>query len=139
MHAEWPERGIKYRIECLNFSCDTLPISLVMICDENQSVLGHIRIEPIASKTKCGYIRSVIIDPKLRMQGLGKIMMKYAEQYCREFLQLHTIYLTSIDREEFYKKLNYEICTQSCIYGVGNCPPPSPRQQYKTYMKKSLK
>lgn len=120
----------------LEASCDNLPTSLVLTRDYNQTVLAHIKISAIQSKMRCCFVESVVVDRKLRGQGLGKLIMRYAEDYCREFLLLDTIYLSTVDQVGFYEKLNYEVCAPVSMFGPRNCTLPNLSK--KTYMKKSL-
>lgn len=112
---------------------------MVLTRDHNQTVLAHLKISAIQTNMRCCFIESVVVDRKLRGQGLGKLIMKYAEDYCREFLLLDTIYLSTIDQLGFYQKLNYTICPPVNMFGPRNCTLPCLSNLRKTYMKKSLR
>lgn len=137
INSEWPRSEVA-RMRSLEASCDNLPTSLVLTRDYNQTVLAHLKISAIHSKMRCCFIESVVVDRKLRGQGLGKLIMKYAEDYCREYLLLDTIYLSTIDQVKFYEKLNYEVCAPISMFGPRNCTLPNLSNMRKTYMKKSL-
>lgn len=138
INAEWPRSEVA-RIRSLEASCDNLPTSLVLTRDHNQTVLAHLKISTMQSYVRCCFIESVVVDKKFRGQGLGKLIMKYAEDYCREFLLLETIYLSTIDQVGFYQKLNYTICPPISMFGPRNCTLPCLSNLRKTYMKKSLR
>lgn len=137
INSEWPRSEVA-RMRSLEASCDNLPTSLVLTRDYNQTVLAHLKISAIHSKMRCCFVESVVVDRKLRGQGLGKLIMKYAEDYCREYLLLDTIYLSTIDQVKFYEKLNYEVCAPISMFGPRNCTLPNLSNMRKTYMKKSL-
>lgn len=84
------------------------------------------------------FIESVVVDRKFRGQGLGRIIMTYAEDYCRNFLLIATIYLSTVDQVGFYQKLDYEICGPVGVFGARNSGFPNFSNQRKTYMKKEL-
>lgn len=138
INSEWPRSEVA-RMRSLEASCDNLPTSLVLTRDFNQSVLAHLKISAIHSKPHCCFIESVVVDKKFRGQGLGKIIMQYAEDYCREYLLIDTIYLSTIDQVGFYEKLNYEKCSPVSQFGPRNCSFPSLGNLRKTYMKKELR
>lgn len=138
INSEWPRSEVA-RMRSLEASCDELPTSLVLTRDHNQTVLAHLKISAIQTTMRCCFIESVVVDRKLRGQGLGKLIMKYAEDYCREFLLLDTIYLSTIDQVGFYQKLNYTICPPVSMFGPRNCTLPCLSNLRKTYMKKSLR
>lgn len=63
--------------------------------------------------------------------------MNEAEKYCKYTLQLCEIYLSTTDKEDFYKKLGYEPCDPVSIFG-GPCNAPFRPVTKKKYMKKNL-
>lgn len=138
INSEWPRSEVA-RMRSLEASCDNLPTSLVLTRDHNQTVLAHVKISAIQSNQRCCFVESVVVDRKFRGQGLGKLIMKYTEDYCREFLLLDTIYLSTIDQVGFYQKLNYTTCPPVSMFGPRNCTLPCLSNLRKTYMKKSLR
>lgn len=122
----------------LEASCDNLPTSLVLTRDHNQTVLAHLKISAIHTRMRSCFIESVVVDRKFRGQGLGRIIMMYAEDYCRDFLLIGTIYLSTVDQVGFYQKLNYEICGPVSLFGPRNSGLPNFGGERKTYMKKEL-
>lgn len=73
----------------------------------------------------------------LRGQGIGSYLMSEAEKYCKYSLKLDEIYLSTTDKEAFYKKLGYEPCEPVSIFG-GPCKGPFNPVTKKKYMKKIL-
>lgn len=137
INSEWPRSEVA-RMRSLEASSDNLPTSLVLTRDFNQTVLAHLKLSAIHSKMHSCFVESVVVDRKYRGQGLGRIIMKYAEDYCRDFLLINTIYLSTIDQVGFYQKLNYEICEPVSMFGPRNCGLPNLSNLRKTYMKKEL-
>lgn len=105
----------------------------------NQTVLAHLKLSPIPGRANTCFIESVVVDKYYRGQGLGKLIMKYAEDYCADFLMLNCIYLSTIDSAGFYEKLLYEKCQPISMYGPRNCHLPSLTNSRKTYMKKRIR
>lgn len=137
INSEWPRSEVA-RMRSLEASADSLPTSLVLTRDFNQSVMAHLKISAIQSRQQACFIESVVVDRKYRGQGLGKLIMKYAEDYCRDFLLITTVYLSTIDQIGFYEKLDYEICEPINMYGSRNCGLATLNNLRKTYMKKVL-
>ncbi|XP_025423109.1 N-acetyltransferase 6 isoform X2 [Sipha flava] len=131
-------------LHSLEASCDTLPTSLVLVKNENTSkvVLGHSKITPIPSMLDSCFIESVVIVKDQRGRGLGKYIMYKTEEYIKT-LGLSTVYLSTIDKKEFYSKLGYVECQPVSIYGnfsssINKITAPMIKPSRKTYMKKQL-
>ncbi|XP_018579352.1 N-acetyltransferase 6 [Anoplophora glabripennis] len=164
INDEW-KRSDTARMHSLQASCDRLPTSLVLL--ENKTVVGHLKLTSIPSIRKACFLESVVIDRKLRGKGYGTVLMRKAEEYCKDFLSLDTIYLSTKGQEPFYSKLGYTECLPISIYGsyipnstaprqktetdkssvVQNAPPPPPlpvtktttaNNSTKTFMKKQI-
>lgn len=136
INSEWPRSEVA-RMRSLEASCDNLPTSLVLTRDYNQTVLAHLKISPFQANS-C-FIESVVVDKSFRGQGLGKLIMKYAEEYCADYLLLNSIYLSTVDQIGFYEKLSYIICPPINLYGPKNCQLPMLSNLRKTFMKKMLR
>lgn len=159
LNKEW-KRSETARLHSLQNSSDKLPTSLILL--QNKKLIGHLKLSVIPSIRNACFVESVIIDPNLRGKGYGKILMKEAEDYIKNFLSLDTIYLSTKGQEKFYEKLGYNKCLPISIYGnyvskdilkpkpelkehiFNNVPsaPPLPLlrnlEVTKTYMKKEL-
>ncbi|XP_037026978.1 N-alpha-acetyltransferase 80 isoform X2 [Bradysia coprophila] len=138
INSEWPRSEVA-RMRSLEASCDNLPTSLVLTSDFNQTVLAHLKLSPIPGRRNTCFIESVVVDKYYRGRGLGKLIMKYAEDYCADYLMLDCIYLSTIDSAGFYEKLLYEKCPPISMYGPRNCQLPSLSNSRKTYMKKMVR
>lgn len=99
----------------LERSSDHLPTNLVLIQDKK--LIGHIKLSPIPTVKDCCFAESVVIEKELRGRGFGSFLMKEAEEYCKKNLQLKTIYLSTMEKEQFYKNLGYINCQPISIYG----------------------
>jgi len=149
INQEWP-RSIGARMWSLESSKDSLPTCLVLtnsvpsILSDNKSssdatptVLAHLKLTPIPSIPSACFIESVVVWKALRGQGIGKYFMSEAEKYCKIILKLDEIYLSTTDKEEFYKKVGYEPCPPVSIFG-GPCKGAFNPITKKKYMKKVL-
>lgn len=114
INSEW-KRSNTARLRSLESSCDTLPVSLVLLKDHK--LIGHLKLSPIPSIKDGCFVESVVIDKQLRGQGFGSVLMKQAEEYCRNVLGLSVVYLSTKGQEGFYKKLGYVECQPVSIYG----------------------
>lgn len=166
INSEW-KRSETARLRSLESSCDTLPVSLVLVNDGK--VIGHAKLSAIPSIRDACFIESVVISQCLRGQGFGTYLMRKAEEYCVGELGLKYVYLSTKGQEEFYRKLGYTECEPISIYGgaplsyhfqeklhlsSGDCrsinvpkPPPLPNKinvpdgnctKTKTYMSKCV-
>lgn len=115
INSEW-QRSEVARLRSLECSSDTLPTCLILL--RNTQVIGHCKLSVIPSIPNGCFIESVVIEKELRGQGYGTYLMDKAEEYCREFLNLETIYLSTKGQEIFYMKLGYSICEPVSIYGL---------------------
>ncbi|XP_075153195.1 N-alpha-acetyltransferase 80 isoform X2 [Haematobia irritans] len=137
INSEWP-RSETARMRSLEASCDSLPCCLVLTTEGLSRVIAHCKLSPIPSKRKSCFIESVVVDKSCRGQGFGKLIMKFAEDYCRVVLDLEVLYLSTIDQEGFYQRIGYEFCPPISMYGPRNCEIPSLQTAKKKYMKKVL-
>ena len=137
INSEWPRNTVA-RMRTLEKSNDNLPTCLVLTKDDNQCVLAHLKLSPVPSNGKSCFVETVVVDKKYRGQGFGTILMKYAEDYCREKLHLKIIYLSTKGQELFYEKLGYIICPPISLYGQQTVTELVLSTQYKTYMKKTI-
>ncbi|VVC28046.1 Hypothetical protein CINCED_3A012667 [Cinara cedri] len=145
INSEWP-RSETARLYSLENSCDTLPTSLVLVKNDGnncKTVIGHLKLTPIPSMPDSVFVETVVIKTNQRGLGLGKHLMYKSEEYIKT-LGLKTVYLSTIDKKEFYLKLGYVGCQSISIYGsfssavnklTTNIPPPPSKKQY---MKKKL-
>jgi GNAT superfamily N-acetyltransferase len=150
INQEWP-RSIGARMWSLESSKDSLPTCLVLTTskssnsdnkiniseEDDPTVLAHLKLTPIPSNPAACFIESVVVWKSLRGQGIGKHIMNEAEKYCRFSLKLDEIYLTTTDKEDFYRKLGYESCEPISIFG-GPCNGVFRPLTKKKYMKKVL-
>lgn len=138
INSEWPRSEVA-RMRSLEASCDNLPTSLVLTRDFNQTVLAHLKISAMQSQMRSCFLESVVVEKRCRGNGLGKLIVQYAEDYCKEFLLLDTIYLSTIDQVGFYEKLGYVKCEPVSMFGPRNCSLPNLSNLRKSYMKKDLR
>lgn len=133
INSEWPRSEVA-RMRSLQASCDNLPTSLVLTKDE--TVLAHLKLSAIPSRMNCCFVESVVVDREFRGKGLGKLLMRYAEEYAADFLFCNIVYLSTIDKVGFYEKLCYSVCPPINMYGAAT--GFSLGNQRKVYMKKKL-
>ena len=149
INQEWP-RSVGARMWSLESSKDSLPTCLVLTKsksstsdnkstseDENQTVLAHLKLTPIPSRPFACFIESVVVLKSLRGQGVGSYFMNEAEKYCKFNLKHEVVFLSTSDKQDFYKKLGYEVCEPISIFG-GPCGGVFKPLTKKTYMKKVL-
>lgn len=137
------KRSIGARLNSLESSKDELPTCLVLTkvsksdnLDE-PTVLAHLKLTPIPSFPNACFIESVVVWKSLRGQGIGSMLMNEAEKYCKFVLKLEEIYLSTTDKEEFYKKLGYSSCPPVSIFG-GPCNGSFNPVTKKKYLRKRL-
>ncbi|RZC37519.1 Acetyltransf 1 domain containing protein [Asbolus verrucosus] len=114
INDEW-KRSETARMHSLESSSDNLPTNLILL--RNETVIGHLKLSPIPSIKDACFVESVVIERELRGKGFGTLLMTKAEDYCKNCLQLKTIYLSTKGQEGFYNKLGYTECQPISIYG----------------------
>lgn len=137
INAEWPRSEVA-RMRSLKASSDHLPTSLVLTRDFKETVLAHVKLSPIPSRPTACFIESMVVRKVLRGQGLGKLLMRYAEAYASDYLRCDEIYLSTIDQVGFYGKQGYEVCQPVNMYGLSMGYVPQSIDVKKIYMKKTL-
>lgn len=115
VNEEWP-RSETARMLSLSTSCDKLPTCLILVTGDKQ-VIGHCKLTPIPSIPSSCFVESVVISKSIRGKGLGTFLMRASEEYCKKFLSLGTIHLSTKGQEKFYEKLGYTVCEPVSIYG----------------------
>ncbi|KRX20038.1 Indoleamine 2,3-dioxygenase 1 [Trichinella nelsoni] len=108
LNAEWP-RSSHSRSHSLAKSNDHLPVSLVLVRTSDQRLLGHARLCRIPDRPEWCLLESVVIEKSERGRGLGRHLVKECERFAQKVGFL-TIYLTTVDRESFYKHCGYTVC-----------------------------
>lgn len=114
INDEW-KRSETARLRSLESSCDTLPVSLVLV--KEGKVIGHAKLSAIPSIHDACFVESVVISKSLRGQGFGTYLMQKVEDYSSKVLETKCIYLSTKGQEEFYRKLGYCECEPVSIYG----------------------
>uniref|UniRef100_A0A336KLP8 CSON012669 protein n=1 Tax=Culicoides sonorensis TaxID=179676 RepID=A0A336KLP8_CULSO len=135
INAQWP-RSLMARLVTLQASNDNLPCNLIVTKMKNKVVVAHAKITPIPSDRTSCFIESVVVAKCLRGQGIGTLLMQNTETYCKNQLDIKTVYLSTIDQVKFYSRLGYEICEPINIFGNRSFVRNSTSR--KTYMKKLL-
>uniref|UniRef100_T1JB23 N-acetyltransferase domain-containing protein n=1 Tax=Strigamia maritima TaxID=126957 RepID=T1JB23_STRMM len=108
-----------FRFHSLEKSCDKLPCSLVLIDHTGpglDEIIGHSRITPIHGHKQACLLESVLVEKEKRGKGFGKLIMKETEEFAKK-LGINTVYLSTKDKQEFYKRIGYEFCEPLCVYG----------------------
>ncbi|KRX93474.1 N-acetyltransferase 6 [Trichinella pseudospiralis] len=116
LNAEWP-RSSHSRIHSLAKSNDHLPVSLVLVRISDQRLLGHARLCRIPDRPEWCLLESVVIEKSERGRGLGRHLVKECERFAQKVGFL-TIYLTTVDRESFYKHCGYTVCDPVITVGA---------------------
>jgi len=101
LNDEWPQSKT-IRLRRLERSSDDLPISFVLINDENQ-LIGYCYVDRLVDEPTSVILESVCIQRNLRGHGHGKILMKLLETKLQGF---DWIYLTTIDKRQLFNGNN---------------------------------
>ncbi|KAL6065384.1 N-acetyltransferase 6 [Balamuthia mandrillaris] len=110
LNGHW-KQGEEVRLAGLRKSCDTFPLHLLLV-DAEENVLAHSKLSHVDSHNGQGeaaLIESVIVDPTLRGKGLGRIIMEATEKAAIE-RHCFTLYLSTADKQEFYRHLGFTEC-----------------------------
>ena len=113
LQDEWP-RAEELRKRAISRSCNGLPTSFSLVRkSEPHDAHGYCQISPVPGLEDCCFLESVVIQRDLRGTGLGRILVKFVEDYvgANEFACKSRIVLTAKpDQAGFYKRLNYTSC-----------------------------
>ena len=109
LNEEWP-RSLTSRLHSIQKSCNSLPISLILIDSENR-LLGHIRVKKEFANTDSAFIESLVIEKSQRGKGLGKLLMNQTEVMVKQ-MGFKKITLTTTDQMGFYTRIGFQF-TQS--------------------------
>ncbi|CAK9300911.1 unnamed protein product [Gordionus sp. m RMFG-2023] len=120
LNSQW-KRSLRARVMSLEKSLNatTLPCSLIMITNSENcpKVIGHVRLCSVVGISDSCLIESLVIHLSYRNKGFGKLLMQKAEDYAK-YLCYKSIYLTTIDKNEFYTKLGYSFCQPIASFGI---------------------
>jgi len=113
LNSQWPVSE-KERLDSLKSSCDYMPCCLVMTVDLMSHVIAHCKIIPMLFNSDACFLQNFIVDKAYRGKGVGTILMKFVENYCRVVLDLEEIYLDTADQCGFYERLGFTKCEPLC-------------------------
>ncbi|XP_060068421.1 N-alpha-acetyltransferase 80-like [Ylistrum balloti] len=118
LNEEWP-RSKAARLHSLQKSNEKFPICLVLVSKEDgkEQLLGHSKLSIVYGKENCCLIESVCVRKNLRGKGYGRAMMEESEKYAKG-RGYCTMYLTTHDKQNFYKHLNYTFCDPVISFGA---------------------
>lgn len=92
------------------------PFDFMYVYEENNSVLGILgfRIrENIEEVSRFGEVSVIVVNTETRGQGIGRSLMKYAEELSKKHECLGTWLVSGFGREKeahkFYQQLGYEV------------------------------
>jgi amino-acid N-acetyltransferase len=80
-----------------------------LVCRDGRDVVAAVGLEVFG---KVALLRSLVVDPQLRRQGLGMHLTKAAEALARR-TGVETIYLLTTTAEEFFRARGYRIVARS--------------------------
>lgn len=90
-------------------------VDTLYVYEKDKEVVGLLgfRIrENIGENSRFGEISLIVVDPAFRKHGIGKHLMKYAEELAEKNNCIGTWLVSGFEREEqahiFYKRLGYE-------------------------------
>lgn len=66
-----------------------LPVSLLLVTQDKERVVGFVRIFKVTGKSDAGLIESLVISPDMRRRGLGRLLMEAAEEHVRRYMHIY--------------------------------------------------
>ncbi|CAG7687298.1 unnamed protein product [Allacma fusca] len=119
LNEQWP-RSKSARLRSLEQSkSDSFPTSLLLVqksANNEATVIGHSKILPVPYRMDSCFVESVVISPRLRGQGLGRLIMDGTEEFVKK-KGIKTVHLTTHDQQGFYSKLGYVNSEPVVVYG----------------------
>lgn len=118
LNEEW-RRSKAARLHSLQKSSERFPICLLLLKNESgkEQLIGHSKLSIVHGKEKSCLIESVCVRKCLRGKGYGRGIMDKSEQFAvnRGYTAM---YLTTHDKQEFYKHLGYTFCGPVISFGA---------------------
>ncbi|KAK3599154.1 hypothetical protein CHS0354_040988 [Potamilus streckersoni] len=110
LNEEW-KRSLSARLHSLQKSCDTFPVSLILVevNGSKKEVVGHSRVSIVHGREKSCLVESVVVKKNKRGMGYGRKVMTETEEFVKR-KGYEWMYLTTHDKQDFYKHLGYEFC-----------------------------
>jgi N-acetylglutamate synthase-like GNAT family acetyltransferase len=112
---EWP-RGLSARVTSLKASNDDFPVNIILI-SKDEDVVAHCRLSKVSDDPSGILIETVVVKKALRGHGLGKRIMTEAESFVKGH-DFSTLYLSTHDKQEFYKHIGFEECSPVSSLGA---------------------
>lgn len=118
LNEEW-KRSKSARLHSLEKSCDSFPTCLILLGNINgvNTVVAHCRLSKVQGKPDSIFVESVVVRKDLRGKGYGKKIMLQTEQFAKR-KGITTLYLSTHDKQDFYKHLGYKFCEPIVSFGV---------------------
>lgn len=118
LNEEW-KRSKSARLHSLEKSCDSFPTCLILLgnIDGVNTVVAHCRLSKVQGKPDSIFVESVVVRKDLRGKGYGKKIMLQTEQFVKR-KGITTLYLSTHDKQDFYKHLGYTFCEPIVSFGV---------------------
>nr|XP_022333753.1 N-acetyltransferase 6-like isoform X2 [Crassostrea virginica]XP_022333755.1 N-acetyltransferase 6-like isoform X2 [Crassostrea virginica] len=118
LNEEW-KRSKSARLHSLEKSSDTFPTCLILVGNTNgaKTVIAHSRLSKVHGKTGSCLVESVVVRKELRGKGYGKKIMLETEEFAKR-KGMTTLYLSTHDKQDFYKHLGFTFCDPIVSFGV---------------------
>ena len=84
---------------------------LIFLCFLGTHLVGTVGL-------KREFLRSLFVDPKYQKQGIGKVLVEYAEEQAQENAISQTMLHSSLTAKDFYIALGYE-CSEFQMHDEG--------------------
>ncbi|CAH1792518.1 unnamed protein product [Owenia fusiformis] len=147
LNEEWP-RSVAAREHSLEKSMPNgnppypgLPCAMVLVAgtepDKEAAILGHSRLMPVHGEENSCLIESVVVKKSHRGKGLGKKLMSCSGKQALN-LGITTMYLVTMDKQDFYKHIGYSICEPVRLSSFMSCNRESKRPGYDEFLKQYL-
>jgi GNAT superfamily N-acetyltransferase len=118
-------------LERLDFVTNS-PVDWLFVCETDAGLVGALSFrlrEQIERPGRYGEIYAVVVDAQARRQGIGRVMMDYAEAFARQHNCTGTWLVSGFRRADeahiFYADLGYEITGYRFVKDLAS-PPKSP-------------
>ncbi|KAL3874848.1 hypothetical protein ACJMK2_037810 [Sinanodonta woodiana] len=117
LNEEW-KRSLSARLYSLQKSCDAFPVSLILVevNGSKKEVVGHSRVSVVQGREKSCLVESVVVKKNKRGMGYGRKVMKETEEFVKR-KGYEWMYLTTHDKQDFYKHLGYDFCDPVIFHG----------------------
>uniref|UniRef100_A0A0N5ADE7 N-acetyltransferase domain-containing protein n=1 Tax=Syphacia muris TaxID=451379 RepID=A0A0N5ADE7_9BILA len=121
LNQEWPRSHAARENSFTKCTSEVPPLSFILLESGTDFLVGHARLCRLLNESSGCWIESVIVDPRFRNKGIGRVLMEQTEKAAKQF-GFCKVYLSTKDKQGFYSKCGYHFCDPVVHVGSSKLP-----------------